>query len=94
MSKRATDRNGTVVNVGSLVKLLELRGDWLTQLPAEEQERVLSMVGEVFEVEEVDEAGYPWIHKSFPGPEENMCYGHSIAPESYEIEVVELSRSN
>lgn len=48
------DRNGREVDVGSRVKLLGLSGRWLDELPADEKEDVLSMIGEVFEVEEID----------------------------------------
>ena len=47
-------RSGTV---------LAFSGDWYEKLPSEERERVDSMVGETFEVEEIDEYGQPWVCK-------------------------------
>jgi hypothetical protein len=49
---------------------------------------VLSMIGEIFEVEEIDEYGQPWIRKSWPNESEGKCHSHSIALEPYEMELV------
>jgi hypothetical protein len=57
-------------------------------LPAEEKPDVLSMIGEVFEIEEIDAYGQPWIRKSWPDEEQGSCRSHSIALESGEMEVV------
>jgi hypothetical protein len=70
------------------VRLLGLSGKWLDELPSEEKPRVLSMIGEVFEVEEIDEYGQPWVRKSWPNEEEGTCCSHSIALESQEMELV------
>jgi len=82
------DRNGDVVIVGTRVRLLSLSGQWLHDLPAEEKVDVLSMIGEIFEVEEIDEYGQPWIRKSWPNESEGKCHSHSIALEPYEMELV------
>ena len=47
------------------------------------------MIGEVFEVEEIDEYGKPWIRKSWPDEEEGKCHSHSVALESNEMELVD-----
>lgn len=83
-----TDRNGNAVGVGTRVRLLSLSGQWLDDLPHDERDRVLSMIGEVFEVEEIDEYGQPWVRKSWPNEEEGTCQSHSIALDAYEMEVV------
>jgi hypothetical protein len=82
------DKHGNVVGVGTYVRLLSLSGRWVQDLPADEQDDVLSMVGEVFEVEEIDEYGQPWIRKSWPNEAEGKCSSHSIALEPNEMEVV------
>jgi hypothetical protein len=46
------------------------------------------MIGEVFEVYEVDEYGYPWVRKTWPVPGRGKSYSHSIALRPHEIEVV------
>jgi hypothetical protein len=59
--RRPVDRNGKLVHAGSRVRLLSLSGEWFESLPLEEKADVESMIGEVFEVEEIDEYGQPWI---------------------------------
>ena len=47
------------------------------------------MIGEVFEVEEIDEYGYPWVRKSWPNEAEGRCQSHSIALEPHEMELID-----
>lgn len=82
------DIHGNPVTVGMLVRLLSLSGQWLDDLPADEKRDVLSMIGEIFEVEEVDRYAYAWVTKSWPDEAEGRCYSHSIALEAHEMEVV------
>jgi hypothetical protein len=83
------DRNGRPVTLGARVRLLSLSGGWLNELPADEKEDVLSMIGEVFEVEEIDEHGHPWVRKSWPNEKAGTCRSHSIALEPHEMELVD-----
>ena len=82
------DRNGHVVGVGSRVRLVCLSGRWLDDLPSDEKGDVLSMIGEEFEIEEIDEYGHPWIRKSWPNEAEGTCNSHSIALEPHEMELI------
>lgn len=82
------DKNGSAVRVGARVRLLSLSGKWLDELPQDEKRDVLSMVGEIFEIEEVDEYGHPWVRKSWPNEEDGTCHSHSIALEPHEMELV------
>lgn len=86
------DINGCSVDVGATVQLLSLSGQWLDDLPAEERADVLSMVGEVFTVEDIDEHGHPWVSKSWPNEAAGRCHSHSIALEPHEMVVVQNSR--
>jgi hypothetical protein len=88
---RPTDRNGDFVSVGDRVRLLSLSGRWLDELPADERSDVLSMIGEIYEIEEIDEHGHPWIRKSWPNEDAGTCRSHSIAVEPQEIELVQPS---
>jgi hypothetical protein len=88
MAAQPTDRNGRPVGVGTRVRLVGLSGQWLEDLPPDEKQDVLSMIGEVFEVEEIDEHGHPWIRKSWPNEAKDACHSHSIALEPQEMEVV------
>jgi hypothetical protein len=88
--KLPQDINGNTVRVGVHVRLLRLSGRWLDELPPDEKPDVLSMIGGVFEIEEIDEYGHPWIRKSWPNEEEGTCRSHSIALESEEMEMVDV----
>lgn len=88
MNMSPRDRHGNLVTAGAHVRLLCLTGRWIEELPDEEKRDVLSMIGEVFEVEEIDEYGHPWIRKSWPN-EEGTCHSHSIALEAHEMELVD-----
>ena len=87
------DRNGKAVRVGAHVRLIALSGNWLAELPKGEKQDVLSMFGEVFCVEEIDEYGHAWIRKSWPNEEAGTCHSHSIALEPQEMELVSEPRS-
>lgn len=87
MSTSAVDRNGRAVRVGVRVRLLRLSGAWLDELPPEERRDVQSMIGEVFEVEEIDEHGHAWIRKAWPDEEQGTCHSHSIALDPEEMEL-------
>ena len=89
MNTPPLDKVGKPVCVGARVRLLSLSGNWLEDLPDEEKQDVLSMVGEVFEIEEIDEYGHPWVRKSWPNEMEGKCHSHSIALESHEMELVD-----
>ena len=82
------DRNGSEVNLGTKVRLLSLSGQWIDELPAEEKPLVLSMIGEVFIIEEIDDYGQPWIRKLWLDAKNSSCQSHSIALEPYEMEVI------
>jgi hypothetical protein len=82
------DINGRPVDIGDKVRILSLSGQWLDDLPSEEKSDVLSMVGEVFEIEEIDQYGYPWVRKSWPNETNDKCHSHSVALEPHEMELV------
>ena len=88
MPTQPCDRNGQIVRVGARVRLVGLSGKWLDELPDEEKNDVLSMIGEAFDVEEIDEHGHPWVRKSWPNEQEGTCHSHSIALEAQEMELI------
>jgi hypothetical protein len=71
--------------------LLGLSGGWFDALPADEKNDVLSMIGEIFEIEEIDQYGCPWIRKSWSNEAEGKCNSHSISLESHEMELVDAN---
>lgn len=65
------------------VRLRSLSGEWVKELPAEEKNDVIAMIGQIFAVEEVDEYG-----KSWPNEVEGKCGSHAIALEPDEMQIV------
>lgn len=47
------------------------------------------MVGEIFDVTEIDEYGKPWIENGWSSPEEGQYTGHSLALDAEEMELVD-----
>lgn len=88
-----TDRNGRPVAVGMRVRLLGLSGQWLDDLPDDERIDVLSMIGETFEIEEIDEYGQAWVRKSWFDGDEGFCNSHAIGLEAREMEIVDTAVS-
>ena len=87
MNKPVLDTNGDVVNEGDRVKLLSIP-DWLlSSVPEEEVADLKTMIGEIFEVYEIDEYGGAWVEKWFNEGEE-VTNSHSLSLESHEMELV------
>jgi hypothetical protein len=83
------DKHGRVVRVGARVRLLLVSETLLRDLPKDEVADLRSMVGEIFEVVEIDEYGKPWIGKGWSSSEGGQYRGHSIALDSDEMELVD-----
>ena len=83
------DKYGRVVAVGARVRLLLVSETLLRDLPKEEVDDLRSMIGEVFEVTEIDQYGKPWIGKGWSSTEEGQYRGHSLALECDEMELVD-----
>lgn len=82
------DRYGDAVVVGMRVRLLRLSESLVRDLPKDEFADLQSMIGEIFEVTEIDQYGQPWIGKGWSSPEEGAHRGHSLALEPEEFEIV------
>ena len=85
------DRNGRDVSVGSRVRVVALAQSLLDSVPEDEKVRLKSMIGEVFEVDEIDKYGSPWVGKGWHFDDGETYKGHSIALDSAEMEVVDES---
>lgn len=83
------DKNGYKVLVGSRVRLLELSPFFLQSLPLDELAEVNSMMGEVFEVYQVDEYGCAWVGKAWNDPETGQYISHSFGLESNQMKLVD-----
>jgi hypothetical protein len=83
----AVDRNGIPVQVGTPVRVLEIASFLRRDLPAEEWQDLQSMVGEVFQVYEIDAYGSAWVEMVW-GAQGGGSRSHSLALEAHEMEVV------
>lgn len=72
------------VAVGTRVRILAVSGSLLADLPADEVHQVKSMLGDVLEIDEIDEHGRPWVTKWF-----GDSRSHSLALDDDEFEIVE-----
>jgi hypothetical protein len=83
----ARDRNGTVVEVGTRVRVLKIRPSVLAPLTTDEVVRVQSMEGVVFEVYEIDKWRCVWVTKWWHVAD-GKSFSHSLSLASEEMEVV------
>lgn len=83
------DRNGKRVFPGARVRVVELSGRWFDELLPDEKSDVSSMIGEIFEIVEIDEFGHPWVRKSWVGVADGTYREHWVALESQEMEIVD-----
>jgi hypothetical protein len=83
------DRNGRIVKVGSRVRIISFSQSFLDSLPDDERDDVKSMIGEVFEVYEIDGYGSPWVGKGWSLDGGESYKGHHVALESAEMEIVD-----
>lgn len=83
------DKFGRPVTVGSRVRLLQLSEQFLQSLPSDEFDEVSSMIGDEFEVYEIDQYGCAWIEKGWNYPEQGQFMGHSLGLDSHEMELID-----
>ena len=83
------DRDGRIVRVGSRVRIVSLSQSFLDSLPDDEKDDVKSMIGEVFEVYEIDEYGSAWVGKGWSLEGGEAYKGHHVALEPAEMELVD-----
>ena len=82
------DRLGRIVDIGNFVRIVTLAGDWFDLLPVDERIHVESMIGEVFQIEDIDEHGHPWVSKYWPGDTDGIYRSHSVALAAQEMECI------
>jgi hypothetical protein len=80
------DKNGAEVGVGDLVRVIEIPRD-IIFFEEEDRQDVSSMLGEVFEIEEIDEWGCAEVTKWWElGDGLSKC--HSLHLSAHEMELV------
>jgi hypothetical protein len=77
------DIRGRRVQRGSHVRILKISPRALANLDVPSKSCVRSMIGEIFEVFEIDQYGQPWVEKWFSGDVQ-----HSLSLEATEMELV------
>jgi len=80
------DKNGFEVKVGCRVKVLTLDPEDFQDLDEEGVSEVMSMVGEILEVYEVDEYGQAWVTKEWWYAEDDMM-SRSVGLSAHEMEI-------
>jgi hypothetical protein len=83
----ASDRLGRPVNVGTKVRVLEVGRALKQGLPLDEWHELETMIGEVFEVFEVDEYGSAWVEKLWRDGD-GLSRSQTLALRAHELEVV------
>lgn len=83
-----TDNSGALVRVGSRVRILQIPASITETLSQLDTERVLSMLGEVFEVYEIDEREQAWVEKWWREGED-FSDSHSIGLEPPQMLLVD-----
>ena len=92
-SRSTIDRCGNEIRPGDVVRIISLDAQFLASLPSEEREDVRSMVGQSFEVEEIDDHGSAWVTKWWErGNGQSEC--HSVSLSASEMERVEKEDAN
>ena len=81
------DRLGNPVAVGTRVRVLQITPSLKDRLPANEWQELETMVGQVFEVCQLDEYGWAWVEKWFESDADGR-FCHRLALAADEMEVV------
>jgi len=84
MKPSVLDRNGRPVKVGTRVRVLSVPASLMNTLPPEEQAQVASMVGEVFEVYEI-EAQTAWVEKVWRTSDGEESHALALATDEMEL---------
>lgn len=85
------DKSGNLVKSGDFVRVLNFDKTILKNLALDEQKDVNSMVGEVLEVEEIDEYGCAWVTKWWKRGD-GQSESHSLSLASSDIEKIDNAR--
>ncbi len=89
MNNHTKDRNGNIVKEGSNVKVVAIDPSVINKLNEKEKVNVNSMLGQVFEVEEIDNYGSAWVTKWWKS-KESESFSHSLGLSSSEIELTNV----
>ncbi len=83
--KQTTDRSGSSVVPGVLVRIVAIDPEFVASLPEDERERVASMVGETLRVIEVNDYGHAFVEKEWRLAEGLQSHTLALAPHEMEL---------
>ncbi len=84
--KSSTDRLGRTVEVGMMVRVLQLHPSIQNGLGSGELERVKTMVGDVLRVADIDEYGGVWVEKWWDdGLHHHVSHSLALRPDEIEL---------
>lgn len=83
---RLYDKHGNKVHVGSLVRVLSLDPADFSHLESKELSEVMTMVGDILEVYEIDRYGQAWVTKEWWLGDGDVM-SHSVGLSSHEFEL-------
>lgn len=81
------DKNGRPVNVGDIVRIVQLSQDFIDNFPQAERILLESMVGKFYKIYGIDEYGQPWVSREW-NDEDGTLQSHIIALDPEEMEKV------
>jgi len=88
MGRTTTDIGNKTVKEGDSVRVLSIDQTVIEKLSNEEKQDVNSMLGEIFEVEEIDEYGSAWVTKWWDrGEGEKESHSLGLSPNEMELEI-------
>ena len=86
--KQPVDCNGNAVFTGDKIKLLKLSESLLSEIPEEEAMILESMIGKIFQIDEIDEFGNTWVNLCvYHGKGMNECHSYNL--DSGEMELIQ-----
>lgn len=83
------DIKGSKIFVGARVKVLFIDQSIMSELTESEVKDINSMLGEIFEVYEIDDYGQAWVEKWWHSGD-GKSYAHSLGLSPSELELVEV----
>ena len=86
------DIDGKEVKVGDWIEVIKINQSALNDLPENESSLVTSMIGEKFEVYEIDSYGQAWVEKEWHLAD-NELITHSLGLSDSEIKLVKSMSS-
>jgi hypothetical protein len=82
------DKNGLSVTNGCRVRITGLMPKTIGAIPPEDLSQVLSMVGEIFKVDNVDDYGQAWVYKELL-TQGDAHFGHMLGLAPKEMERID-----